>query len=239
METTLATRDSASSVLDFKYFYYEPSMAAAVIFIILFAIATTLHFYQMFRTRTWFLIPFVIGAVLETIGYIGRAILSAETGPDYSLGPYIIQSVFLLVSPALFAASIYMELGRIVLMVNGEKALFIRRTWLTKIFVTGDVFAFMLQAGGAGLLSSQDAGMIKTGQNVVVGGLFAQVVFFGLFVIAAAIFHVSISKNPTQLSYERPWKRHMWGLYIVSILIFVRSIVRVVEFLEGKKRLST
>lgn len=64
------------------------------------------------------------------------------------MNPYIMQSVLLLVAPALFAASIYMELGRIVLMVDGERALFIRRTWLTKIFVAGDVLSFLMQSSG-------------------------------------------------------------------------------------------
>lgn len=58
------------------------------------------------------------------------------------------QSVLLLVAPALFAASIYMELGRIVLMVDGERSLFIRRTWLTKLFVAGDVLSFLMQSSG-------------------------------------------------------------------------------------------
>lgn len=85
--------------------------------------------------------------VVEVIGYIGRA-LSHNEAPDFTMGPYIIQSIFLLVAPALFAASIYMELGRIVLMVDGDHALFIRRRWLTRIFVTGDVLSFLMQSGG-------------------------------------------------------------------------------------------
>lgn len=136
-------------------------------------------------------------------------------------------------APALFAASIYMELGRIVLMVDGDHALIIRRTWLTKIFVIGDIMSFQIQAAGAGLLSSGDGSTVNVGNDIIIAGLFFQVIFFGLFVIAAAIFHVRMSKQPTQLSYERPWKKHMLGLYIVSILIFVRSIVRCVEYILG------
>lgn len=58
------------------------------------------------------------------------------------------QSILLLVAPALFAASIYMELGRIVLLVDGESRCFMRRKWMTKIFVAGDVLSFFLQGGG-------------------------------------------------------------------------------------------
>ena len=75
--------------------------------------------------------------------------MSAQQNPGpYTLSPYIMQSVLLLVAPALFAASIYMELGRIVLMVDGERSLFIRRTWLTKLFVAGDVLSFLMQSSG-------------------------------------------------------------------------------------------
>lgn len=118
-------------------------------------------------------------------------------------------------------------------MIKADDALFIRRTWLTKIFVIGDIISFLVQAGGAGLLSSGTQSTVTTGKTIVVVGLVLQIVFFGLFVIAAAIFHVRINKAPTQLSYERQWKKHMSELYIVSILIFVRSIVRVVEYVQG------
>lgn len=40
-------------------------------------------------------------------------------------------------------------------------------------------------------------------------------------------------KAPTRLCFERPWQKHLIGLYIVSILILIRSIVRVVEYLQG------
>jgi RTA1 like protein len=74
--------------------------------------------------------------------------MSSHQSPNWTLGPFIIQSLLLLVAPALFAASIYMCLGRTVLMVDGDEHLFIRRTWLTKIFVLGDVLSFMMQGAG-------------------------------------------------------------------------------------------
>ncbi|KAK0308105.1 hypothetical protein LTR01_005438 [Friedmanniomyces endolithicus] len=257
----LDTRDASSSVLNgFEYYHYLPSMGAAVLFIILFGLVTSLHLFQMTRSRTWFMIPFVIGGIckpfpllpqlpshsnaihkpslkprpVETIGYIGRAISASQSPGSYTLGPYIIQNILALVSPALFAASIYMELGRIVLMIHGDQALFLRRTWLTKIFVSGDIFSFLMQGAGGGLMGTGDISSIDMGQKLVVGGLFVQVVFFGLFVIAAALFHVRMRKMPTLRSEELPWwTRHMMSLYVVSMLIFGRSIVRVVEYLQG------
>ena len=56
--------------------------------------------------------------VVEYVGYVGRAI-SSEQSPHWTLGPYVVQAVLLLVAPALFAATIYIELGRIILLVDG------------------------------------------------------------------------------------------------------------------------
>ncbi|KAK5124919.1 hypothetical protein LTR85_001109 [Meristemomyces frigidus] len=226
--------DGNDALSDFVYYHYRPSMAAAIIFIVLFGLATSLHVAQMLRTRTWFMIPFVIGGIFETVGYVGRALSAGENPGPYTTVPYVMQSLLLLVAPALFAASIYMELSRIVLMVGGDKALFIRRTWLTKIFVIGDVVSFLAQCGGGGMLASGNKGSINTGKLMVVAGLIVQLIFFGLFVTAAASFHIRISRAPTQKCRDLPWwRKHMISLYIVSFLIFVRSIVRVVEYLQG------
>lgn len=106
-------------------------------------------------------------AAVEWVGYIGvrlpfpqlssvvemantklqRAIGSHES-PNWSVGPYIQQSVLILVAPALFAASMYMELGRIIRLTDGAAHSVVSLRWLTKIFVCGDVFSFLMQASG-------------------------------------------------------------------------------------------
>ena len=86
-------------------------------------------------------------ALVEIVGYIGGVLGSHET-PYWTMGPYIQQTLCLLLAPALFAASIYMALGRIILLVNGESHSPVRRTWLTKVFVAGDVLSFFTQSAG-------------------------------------------------------------------------------------------
>jgi hypothetical protein len=51
----------------FKLYRYDPSMAAAVIFIFLFLSVTGLHTYQLIRTKTWFFSCFVIGGFSKSI----------------------------------------------------------------------------------------------------------------------------------------------------------------------------
>jgi hypothetical protein len=51
----------------------------------------------------------------------------------------VAQNVLILIAPAFMAASIYMILGRIILLTDGDSHSLIRRRWITKIFVAGDV----------------------------------------------------------------------------------------------------
>lgn len=47
----------------FVFYRYDPSMGGAILFTILFMCTTFYHIFQMFKARTWFFIPFVIGGL--------------------------------------------------------------------------------------------------------------------------------------------------------------------------------
>ena len=47
----------------FEYYRYDPSMAAAILFAILFALTTIVHLYQFVQTRTWIMIPMLVGGL--------------------------------------------------------------------------------------------------------------------------------------------------------------------------------
>ena len=87
---------------------------------------------------------------------------------------------------------------------------------------------------GAGLMVSNSSDP-STGERVIIGGLFVQIIFFGFFTISAVVFQARIAKSPTGRSKElhNLWHRHMLALYATSILILIRSVVRVVEYLQG------
>ncbi|PYH80516.1 RTA1 like protein [Aspergillus uvarum CBS 121591] len=215
---------------------YDPSMAGAAIMILLFLIATLIFIYQLIRTRAWLTLAALIGALFEVVGYCGRA-LSAHQSPDWTLGPYIIQSTLLLVAPALFAATIYMILGRIILLVRGEHHSIIRLKFLTKIFVVGDILSFLMQASGAGLMVKASSATDHTGENVIIGGLVVQILFFCFFIIVAVLFQRRIYRHPTVRSEspQIPWRKHFFSLYAMSFLILIRSIVRFIEYVQGQQ----
>ncbi|EUC46921.1 hypothetical protein COCMIDRAFT_4065 [Bipolaris oryzae ATCC 44560] len=220
--------------VDFKLYRYDPSMAAAVIFIVLFLLISVLHLYQTVRTRTWILTPFVIGGFFQFAGYVARAVSAAES-PNWTVGAYSASTILLLVAPALYAASIYMMLGRIILITDGEQHSIIPKRWLTKIFVVGDVISFLMQGAGGGIMASGTVDALHTGENIIIGGLVVQVLFFGCFMVTSFIWHTRMRKNPTTriLSGSIPWETQLCSLYAASFLILVRSVFRLIEYAQG------
>jgi hypothetical protein len=49
------------STTKFLLYHYTPSLAAAAVFVVLFLATALLHVFQLFKNRTWYFIPFVIG----------------------------------------------------------------------------------------------------------------------------------------------------------------------------------
>ena len=226
---------SSNSESPSKFYHYSPSFPAAIIFAALFILTTILHLYQLLRTRLWYFIPVLLGGICESIGYIGRLINARENYPDYTLGPYIIQSLLILIGPVLFAASVYMELGHIIQLTGQPNLSPIKLRFLTVIFVMGDIFSFMVQSTGASILTKKEADSAVTGKWIIVGGLAVQLLFFGFFMYVSASFHSRCNQNPTKRSESArvPWRKHMWALYLASALIVVRSIFRFVEYAMG------
>lgn len=50
----------------YKLYEYKPSMAAAIIFIIAFALSTSLHTFQLIKHRTWYMLAFLVGGFCKS-----------------------------------------------------------------------------------------------------------------------------------------------------------------------------
>jgi uncharacterized membrane protein YhaH (DUF805 family) len=129
-----------------------------------------------------------------------------------------------------------MFLGRLIGVTNGQSYSFIRITWLTKIFVGGDILCFFIQlVGGSLQASADDEDSQKMGQNIILCGLALQIVIFFIFLAVAILFHKRIHARPTARSMETefPWERFLYMLYFVSVLITLRNIFRAAEYALG------
>ncbi|KAM0231847.1 hypothetical protein ACHAP5_010919 [Fusarium lateritium] len=130
------------------HYKYEPSKAAAVIFVVCFSLSGLYHTWQVARLRSWYFIPFIFGCAVEAIGYAARAVNAGEDFGQWTQGPYIIQALLLLLGPPFFAASIYMVLGRLIRLLQADRYSVIRLKWLTKLFLFGDIASILVQAMG-------------------------------------------------------------------------------------------
>jgi len=126
-----------------------------------------------------------------------------------------------------------MTLGRMIRFLHAEHLSPIRVNWLTKAFLLGDWASFMIQGNSAGLTFK--ASTKKIGEGMIVAGLFVQITSFGLFFVTSIVFHARIRRKPTNesLVQGKEWLRVIWMLYFTSILILLRSVFRVVEYLMG------
>ncbi|KAM0342089.1 hypothetical protein ACHAPU_009702 [Fusarium lateritium] len=211
---------------------YLPSLPGAIAFTVLFLLITTLHGWRMFKAKLWFCIPFFIGGVCEVLGYFFRAIARNATN---SLALYITQSLFLLLPPVFFAATLYMVYSRLVKAIGGESCSLISIRWTTRLFVIGDILTFNIQGNGGGLLASKKLAHI--GNIIVIVGLIAQIVLFLAFVICCVVFHRRFRAHlkQTSIPVEIRWEACLNMLYFTSALILVRNVFRVVEFIMDKE----
>ncbi len=169
---------------------------------------------------------------MEEIGYIVRTLAYNDTG---SLVLYLLQAIFLLIPPVLFAASLYMVYSRIVRAVHGESSSLIPPRWTTTIFVVGDFFCLNIQSGGAGLLANPKNAAL--GNNIIVAGLGLQVLLFAGFMVACRTFHVRFRARLAAAGRTRhdvPWETLLYMLYATSTAILVRNIFRMAEFTTGQ-----
>ncbi|CAF1054443.1 unnamed protein product [Adineta ricciae] len=194
-------------------FQYDPSIAAASIFLLVFLLVTICHIYQLIRYKTWYLIPIVICGVAEIIGYSTRL---ASRQDSYNINLYSAQYAFLVLAPIFLAASVYIILGQIIRFVDHPSL--IPAKWIAIIFVICDIISFIIQVIGAIILLNQSkSSNLTTGKYILLAGLIVQVVTFLFFIICAVHFHIDTIQN----GKNGKWKWLMMSLYIDCALILV------------------
>lgn len=168
------------------------------------------------------------------IGFIIRAFCYEQTD---SLLLFIMQSMFLVLPPAFFAATLYMSYTRIVRAVGREDCSLISARWSTRAFLWADITCITVQGGGAGLLPSETPSAAKAGQYILVAGLILHILVFVCFVILCGTFHrryrawLLIHGQRTDV----PWKVTLIMLYVCSVTVMVRNVFRTIEYVTGRE----
>ncbi|KAK7998959.1 hypothetical protein PG991_014634 [Apiospora marii] len=238
-----AAAAAASEAFDFRLYRYTPSLPAAVVFAAVFAVLSALHTWQLARHRAYYFTAFTVGGYFQLVGYCGR--IWSHFDPS-AIGGFVMQAILILVAPALYAASVYMILGRLIRTLRADSLSLLPIAWATKVFVVSDVVSFTLQAGGGGIQAAGTLELYDIGGKLIIAGLLVQIAMFGFFMATAVLFHVRYlrcrrwhsvgnSEDCGRAGKTVQWRRHLWVLYAVSGLILVRSIFRVVEYLQGNQ----
>ncbi|OAP56868.1 hypothetical protein AYL99_08980 [Fonsecaea erecta] len=217
---------------------YVPSFAAAVIFLVLYGLALIMNLGMMFWHRSWFWWSMNFAVAMEFVGYLTRAI-SIKNLDEKSV--FIVQTVMILVAPAVMAAACYMAFGRVVLWVVPPRFQSARHLWvparrITPVFVGSDVFSFFVQViGGAMVAGANTKSHANAGKNVVLVGLGLQLASFGFFVFATLRLNVLLRTTLRDISLpkERNWQLFLTVINVANILILIRTLLRFIEFALG------
>lgn len=228
-----------------SYFEHEPSTFAAGIFSVAFGLVTIATLVQIILVvhkakdrRVWILLPFVLGGICETIGYIAR--ICSIRSPELA-GPWIAQNSLILVASALFTITYHLTINRILSVLDARQLSIIPLKWLAKLFVILDMLCFFLKGGGSGLLSRATEDQHEIGRRIVVGGSALQLSVSVFFIVVMAIFEHRLKKNPSiqavnyrhQPSKYRNWKMILITLYISSVFMVLRCMLLCFEYAQS------
>ncbi|KAJ3131988.1 hypothetical protein HK100_005841, partial [Physocladia obscura] len=222
-----------------SFYGEEPSkglaMTASAIYCILFLV----HFVQAIRYRARFFIAGIIALLMEAGGYALRVM--SITNP-FSGKYYAFQQILIIVSPVVFAASQYVMLEKIMMQVDNQSLnpsstvfrVFVKG--IAKIFVLCDIASFVLQVFGSASQISGGGDAIDSGRKLLVDGLVLQLISFGVFMLIAIIFSVTASKN---MRGNDSWPKMIGAFFASSILVFIRSLYRFIEYIFSNLNLSS
>ncbi|KAJ2565509.1 hypothetical protein IW140_005317 [Coemansia sp. RSA 1813] len=115
-----------------------------------------------------------------------------------------------------------------------------RKFWLKPRFITwfffgSDVFAFIIQSTGGSMTITEDTKV--SGRWICVVGLAVQLVFLLAFTLIA----ITVLRNPLYKVTKGPKdddervakRRVMWVILGTTALLYMRSIYRLIEFVDG------
>ncbi|KAI6780658.1 DUF300 domain protein [Emericellopsis cladophorae] len=218
---------------DYYLWKYLPNLPVCIVFGVLFILITTAHIWRMVKARLWFCSPFIFGGIVMVLGFLMRGIAYYNTS---SLVLFILQSTFLVLPPAFFAASMYMVYTRIVRALGREDCSIIPSRWSTRLFLAADILCINIQGNGAGLTANQTPAVATAGRWVLISGLILHVVVFTGFIYICASFHrrfrqYLVNTGETTLV---PWRQTLTMLYCTSVTIMARNIFRTIEYVMGQ-----
>ncbi|KAI9329220.1 RTA1 like protein-domain-containing protein [Zopfochytrium polystomum] len=218
---------------DYRYsaFHYEPSVAAAAAMVAVFFVAFVLHLFFTVRHKAPYMISLTVGCIVESAGF-GARILAHDS--PFDAGTYAVQQTLILFPPVFYAATLYLVLKHIILAVDPSLSP-LKPKLISVVFVGFDVLSFFVQGGASGIIVSAGTNLntLNIGIKVLIVGLMIQVVsFLGFLALGAAFYFRARAAGRADPRSEQ-WLPIFGVEAVCGVLVFVRSVFRVIELWEG------
>jgi len=210
-----------------NYFGYNPNKEMELAVLILFCICTIGILIQNIWKKTGFMTALVVGGIMEMISFAAMIYVTHNMS---SMDGYIIYLVCILVAPTVLAAGDYALAGHLMTRGRARVACFTPR--VTKyLFLLCDIVAFFTQAVGAVIVgSAKTLDQIKSGANIVLGGLAISLTVFVVFGIFSFVLRKRILRNLEKDGEDTRWTRIFYVVFLNMLLLAIRGLYRVAEF---------
>ncbi|KAH8671574.1 RTA1 like protein-domain-containing protein [Xylariales sp. PMI_506] len=218
---------------------YVPNFGGNIFFVAWFAILTISQLVICTRHKTWsYLFGQFCGLILEAVGYGARVQLSRN---PFASGPFILNVVAITIAPVFLNFTIYLCLGRVVLVFGRHLSRLPFRAY-TAIFVGIDVLCLLLQAGGAAW--TQVPNITPTSLSAAIkllkAGLGLQVGSLAVFILLALDLGIRVSRRRSDWGLEyaeirskKAFSNFLIGFMVAALLILARCGYRIEELSHG------
>lgn len=202
---------------------YQPSLVAGIVFFVVFGAILLVQLTRLLQTKAWWMVFFVIGVGLETLGWIARAIAHACA---YSRPINTMQVTVLIMGPAWTQAGVYIALWLLLKRIGMEKspikpAIYL---WGCVIF---DTVCLGLQAAGGGIAGTASTSYKDPaiGTWIMVAGIVAQL---GCGIVFLAITAAVLWRGRQQLE-NRTLRLVSLATIVSTLMMILRGFYRSIE----------
>ncbi|PVI05777.1 RTA1-domain-containing protein [Periconia macrospinosa] len=208
---------------------YKPSLAAGLIFTLLFALALFVHTFYAIRLRRWVSILLAVGALTELIGWSGRTWSSAC---PYNANAYLMQITTLIIAPVFVTGALYILLGMFITLLGREFSIISPRMYAI-VFLVCDVISLVIQAVGGAMASMASSNLEDPwpGTRIMIGGVVFQLIAMTAFTALAVDFVRRMVALGHRLTGPR--RSVLIAMFVSLLAIYARNIFRTVELAEG------
>ncbi|KAI4253955.1 MAG: hypothetical protein LQ352_003378 [Teloschistes flavicans] len=208
---------------------YVPSLAAGVVFVVVFFLIFVAHCVQTAIKRQWWYSLIALGALGELLGWIAR--IWASRCP-YNSTAFSMQISVLIIAPCFFSAAIYYILGQLIKLWGTQHSPISARLYLI-IFAGFDLLSIIIQAIGGGTASKASAAeppkSTLLGTHLMMAGIIIQLVSMCVFAILFlwVIWRARAVRRDSKISFL------LMATTFSAACIIIRNFYRAVELSQG------